>query len=215
MRNYIPRSNLAGLIFSGVLAAFWYGIFLFAAGAVLVFLSNADEIEFARGILPSALLVCFLYWQLIPVLMASMGSSLEIKKLLVYPIPPGELFTLEVLLRISTGIEMLLLVLGAGIGLLLNPKVPWWAPFSLILFVAFNLLCSAGVRDLLARLLGRRKVREIVIFLFVLAAGLPQVLLMSGGEQKIKRFFAGEPSAYLPWTATARIASGEGTWLSA
>jgi len=41
--------------------------------------------------LEPTLLMCFLYWQLIPVLMASMGSSLEIKKLLVYPIPRGKL----------------------------------------------------------------------------------------------------------------------------
>jgi ABC-2 type transport system permease protein len=215
LRNYIPRSNLAGLIFSIILAAFWYGTFLFVAGFAAVLFSNADEIDFIRSILPNGLLLCFLYWQLIPVLMASMGSSLDIKKLLVYPIPSGQLFTLEVLLRISTGVEMLLLLLGAGIGLLLNPSIRFWAPLSLGLFVAFNLLFSAGVRDLLVRLLARRKIREVVVFLFILAAALPQVLLMMGGEQKIKKFFSGEPSAFLPWTATARIAAGEGTWLSA
>jgi len=215
LRNYIPRSNVAGLVFSGLLATVWYGAFVFLAGLAFVILSRESEIEFIRTILPSALLLCFLYWQLIPVLMASMGSSLEIKKLLVYPIPTGELFTLEVLLRISTGIEMLLVLTGAAIGLLWNPGIPLWAPFSLLFFVALNLLCSAGVRDLLVRLLARRRVREMAVFLLVLAAALPQVLLMTGGERRIKRFFASEPSAFLPWTATARIASGEASWLSA
>ncbi len=56
--------------------------------------------------------------------MASMGSSLDIRKLLVYPVPTGQLFVFEVMLRISTGIEMLLLLIGAGIGLLVNPKIP-------------------------------------------------------------------------------------------
>jgi ABC-2 type transport system permease protein len=215
LRNHIPRSSIAGLIFSGLLAAVWYGGFAFLAAVAGYVLAQPDEIEFIRKILPTALLLCFLYWQLIPVLMASMGSSLEIRKLLVYPIPPRQLFTLEVLLRISTGLEMLLLLTGAGIGLLFNPKVPFWAPLSLVFFVAFNLLCSAGVRDLLVRLLARRRVREIVVFLFVLAAALPQVMFVTGRHERLQRLFAAEPSAFLPWTATARLAAGEFAWSSA
>ncbi len=215
IRNYIPRSSVAGLIFSGLLTTIWYAGFAFLAVVAGIFLSKPDELEFIQGILPNALLICFLYWQLIPVLMASLGSSLEIKKLLVYPIPHGQLFALEVLLRISTGVEMLLLLAGAGIGLLLNYKVPFWGPLSLLFFVAFNLLCSAGVRDLLVRLLARKRVREITVFLFVLAGALPQVLLLSGGHTRVKQLFAGEPSAFLPWTATARLATGEFSWMNA
>ena len=134
------------------------------------------ELSFIHDVLPTALLVCFLYWQLIPVLMASMGSSLDIKKLLVYPIPTGQLFTLEVVLRISTGVEMLLLLTGAGIGLLMNPRIPFWGPSALLVFVILNLFCSAGVRDLLVRLLARKRVREIVALLVVLPHlyGAPQ-----------------------------------------
>ena len=215
LRNYIPRSNVAAMIFSGVLATLWYGMFLFLAGLGAIVFSDEDQIELVRSILPNALLLCFLYWQLIPVLMASMGSSLDIKKLLVYPIPSGELFTLEVLLRTSSGIEMIILLGGAGVGLLLNSRVPKWAPFALLVFAAFNLFCSAGVRDLLVRLLARRRIREVVVLLFVLAAALPQLLLVTGGAGKIKRYFEGEPSQFLPWTAAARIASGEPSWRSA
>src|ERR1700676_2311274 len=149
IRNYIPRSNMAGLIFTGLLVAVWYGGFGFLALLAGFFLSLPDEVEFVRRVFPTVLLICLLYWQLIPILMASTGSALDIKKLLVYPIPHRELFTLEVLLRVSTGVEMLLLLGGAGIGLLLNPRVPLWAPLTLVFFVAFNLLCSAGVRDLM------------------------------------------------------------------
>ena len=130
-----------------------------------IFLAKPDELDFVHRVFPTVLLMCFLYWQLIPILMASTGSALDLKKLLVYPIPHRQLFTLEVLLRISTGVEMLLLLAGAGIGLLFNPKVPFWAPFTLVFFVAFNLLCSAGVRDLLVRLLARKRVREITTLL--------------------------------------------------
>ena len=68
-----------------------------------------------------------------------MGASLDLRKLLVYPIPNRALFTIEVILRISTAIEMMLILTGAAIGLLFNPAVPLWAPLWLAVFVMFNL----------------------------------------------------------------------------
>src|SRR5260370_8464239 len=176
LRNYLARSNKFAFGLTGLFGLVWYGGFAFLATFAGILFSKADELTFIHTVLPTALLLCFLYWQLIPVLMASMGSSLDIRKLLVYPIPHRQLFALEVLLRISTGIEMLLLLIGTGIGLLLNPAIPKCPPLSLLFFVALNLLCSAGVRDLLIRLLARRRVREITAFLLVLAAALPQLL---------------------------------------
>jgi ABC-2 type transport system permease protein len=214
LRNYLPRSNKAGAIFTGLLTTVWYGSFAFLAWMSAIVLARTDQVEFIRGVLPSALFMCFLYWQVIPILMASMGSSLDIKKLLVYPIPKGELYALEVLLRVSTGIEMLLLLTGAGIGLLLNPVIPFWAPATLVGFVIFNLLFSAGIRDLLVRLMARKRVREIVIFLFVLAAALPQFILRTGSNTWLRRLFDGEPSPFWPWTATARLAQGHFSWTS-
>src|SRR5437667_6883675 len=149
LRNYLPRSNKITFWLTGFFGLVWYGGFAFLALFTGILFSKSDELHFIHTVLPTALLICFLYWQLIPILMASMGSSLEIKKLLVYPIPRGKLFTLEVMLRISTGAEMLLLLIGAGVGLLLNRHIPKWGPLSLVFFVAFNLFCSAGVRDLL------------------------------------------------------------------
>ena len=165
-------------------------------------------------ILPPALLLCFLYWQVIPVLLTSMGASLDLRKLLVYPIPKRALFAIEVILRVSTGVEMMLILAGAAVGLLLNPNVPLWAPFTLALFVLFNLFCSTGIRDLLVRLLAHKRVREIVIFLVVITAALPQLILFRGSPSRMRQFFSGEPSAFLPWTATARLALGEFSWLS-
>jgi ABC-2 type transport system permease protein len=211
-RNHFPRSNKAALAVNALLTVVWYGGFAFLAGLAAILLSNPEELSSIHDILPTALLVCFLYWQLIPVLMASLGSSLDTKKLLVYPIPTGQLFTLEVLLRISTGVEMLLLLTGAGVGLLLNPKIPFWAPAALLVFVVFNLFCSAGVRDLLVRLMARKRIREIVALLLVLLAALPQLLVFAGFQNRIKRLFAGRPSGFWPWTATARLAQGEASF---
>jgi ABC-2 type transport system permease protein len=207
--NHFPRSNKSSLAFTGLLSAAWYALFAYLAVIAAILLSSPEEIESFRKTLPAALLLCFLYWQLIPVLMASMGSSLDIRKLLVYPIPHGDLFTLEVLLRISSGVEMLILLVGAAAGLWLNPKIPAWAPLALLLFAAFNLCCSAGIRDVLVRLLARRRVREIVVFLLVLAAALPQILFFGGAEGRLRQALSGEPAAFWPWTATARLASGD------
>src|SRR5260221_3338081 len=215
LRNYLPRSNKFTFWLTGLFGLVWYGGFTILAMFAGILFSKVDELSFIHNVLPAALLVCFLYWQLIPVLMASMGSSLEIKKLLVYPVPRGKLFTLEVMLRISTGVEMLLLLAGTSVGLMLNPRIPAWGPFTLIFFVAFNLFCSAGVRDLLVRLMARRRVRELTALLFVLAAALPQVLMLAGFQSHIRQFFARDSSPLWPWTAAGRLAPGEFTWLAA
>jgi ABC-2 type transport system permease protein len=214
VRNYLPRSNRGGALFAGIMGAVWYGAFAYLAAIIAFLLAKPEEFVAMHDVFPAALLLCFLYWQLIPVLMASMGSTLDIRKVLVYPIPIRELFALEVILRASTGVEMLLLLIGAATGLWLNPTVPIWAPLALLPFVLFNLLCSAGIRDLLVRLLARKRIRELVVFLFVLAAALPQLLLVTRPRFHVRQVFSGESSPAWPWTATARLAQGEFSWLS-
>jgi ABC-2 type transport system permease protein len=213
-RNHLPRANLGGLVFTGALTAVWYGAFVYLAALAAILLSQRGQLESFHKILPAALLLCFLYWQVIPVLLTSMGASLDLRKLLVYPIPKRALFAIEVILRVSTGVEMLLILAGAALGLLLNRDVPLWAPFSLALFVLFNLFCSTGIRDLLVRLLAHKRAREIVVFLVVMAAALPQLILFRGSQTRVRQFFGGEPSAIFPWTATARLAIGEFSWIS-
>jgi ABC-2 type transport system permease protein len=212
-RNHLPHANLGGLVFTGALTALWYGAFTYFAVVAGFLLSRPNELDSFHKILPPALLLCFLYWQVIPVLLTSMGASLDLRKLLVYPIPKRALFAIEVILRVSTGVEMLLILTGAAIGLLCNRKVPLWGPFSLALFVIFNLFCSTGIRDLLVRLLAHKRARELVVFLVVLSAALPQLILFRGSQNRMQRFFGGEPSAFSPWTATARLALGEFSWI--
>jgi ABC-2 type transport system permease protein len=213
-RNHLPRSNVGGLVFTGGLTAIWYLGFAYLAALAGILLSRPNELAAFRKLLPAALLICFLYWQVIPVMLTSMGASLDLRKLLVYPVPNRALFTIEVILRVSTAVEMMLILIGAAIGLLLNPAVPVWAPFTLALFVLFNLYCSTGIRDLLVRLLARKRIRELVVFLVVIAAALPQLMLFRGSGTRVRQFFGGEPSALLPWTAAARLALGEFSWLN-
>jgi len=213
-RNHLPHTSIGGLLFTTVLTALWYGSFAFVAVFAGILFSRPEELDAFHKILPPSLLLCFLYWQVIPVLLTSMGASLDLRKLLVYPIPKQALFGIEVILRVSTGVEMLLLLTGAAVGLWLNRAVPRWAPFTFALFVLFNLFCSTGVRDLLARLLAHKRLRELIIFLFVITAALPQLMLMRGSQGRMRQFFNSEPSSFLPWTATARLALGEFSWSS-
>ena len=213
-RNRFPRANQVGVAFTGIMGLIWYGLFGYLSVIAAYLLSSPSELPSLGGAIPGALLLCFLYWQFIPVLTASMGSSLDIRKLLVYPVPRGSLFWIEVALRVSTSIEMLMLLIGAGVGLALNPSVPIWAPAVLIPFVAINLLLSAGVRDLLIRLLARKRIREIVVFLLVLCAALPQALLLNGPRGRLRQIFSGEPAPYWPWNATAELATGKFSWFS-
>ena len=215
LRNHIPRSSVAGLLLPAILLGAWYVGFAFLGVMAAILLAQPDEIEFVHRILPASLLICFLYWQVIPILMASTGASLEMRKLLVYPIPHRQLFTLEVLLRVSTGFEMLLLLAGAGTGLLLNPRIPAWGPAALIVFAVFNLLCSVGVRDLLVRLMARKRVREVLTLLFVMAAALPQLLVLRGFPHRFRFALGVESLPYWPWTAIANLAQGRFLWLDA
>ncbi len=51
--------------------------------------------------LSGILLLVFLYWQVVPVLMAASGASLDLRKLQAYPIPVSQLFWLETMLRVT------------------------------------------------------------------------------------------------------------------
>ena len=206
--NYFPKSNKGGLIFGVIVGLFWYGMWcVFGAIAVKVF-SDPGDPRFISMVLSGALLLIFLYWQVIPVLMATAGASLEIRKLRVYPIPHTQLFLIEVLLRITAGIEMMLLLAGIGCGLLLNPRVPAWGPLSLVLFIVFNLCVAAGAREILTRVFARKRIRELAVFLLVLCGALPQLLVLSGSHSRLRTFVQGYNVWWMPWTAVADVAQG-------
>ncbi len=44
----------------------------------------------------------------------------------------------------------------------------------MIPYILFNLFLAVGLRDLLLRLLAHKRIREVVFFLLVMAAALPQ-----------------------------------------
>jgi hypothetical protein len=114
-----------GKIFSFITGVVWYSVWIVAASFACLTVSRAPT-DVLRRILPLALLGVFLYWQVMPILSASMGSALDLRKLLAYPIPHGKLFEVEVLLRLATGLEMLLVLAGGVARLFRNPAARGW-----------------------------------------------------------------------------------------
>ena len=205
-----PGSN-RGLALGAIGAFFWYGFWLFVAVAAALFAAHAPADLLHSGF-PLALLAIFIYWQAIPILSASMGSSIDLRKILVYPVPHDKLFTIELLLRWVTGIEMQMLLAGAVIGILCNPVSGGLAVFpslaaGILLFGLFNVLLASGTRSLLERLLARRKVREVVALLLAMTWVAPRFVMMSGYKPKWLPAAGAAMGAFgWPWSAAAHAA---------
>jgi ABC-2 type transport system permease protein len=203
-----------GAVFGAITAVLWYGGWTAAAVAAAVFLRGADGETVSSTVPVGMLLVCF-YWQIVPVLSASMGAGLDLRKLMLYPLPHRDLFLIELLLRLASGAEMVLVLLGGAAGMLTNrtyggaaaiPRIGW----PLLLFVLFNVLTASGMRSLVERIMTRRKVREIAAVILALVWGLPRILLRSNS---ISRSFSGPVSSLqrigFPWTAAAQVSLGQ------
>jgi ABC-2 type transport system permease protein len=212
LRNFYPRSGVAWASFIGFL---WYGSWLVAAIATSRLLASPDNLDLIRNALPGGLLLVFLYWQVVPLLMAATGASLEMRKLKGYPIPVRQLFAIEVLLRVTAAIEMFLILLGAMAGILLNPRLPALGALAILPYMVFNLLLAVGVRDLVVRLLARKRIREFAFLALVLGAASLQFLLardvLGGGLRLVAR---GDVLKVWPWTAAANLAQGRDVTVS-
>src|SRR5581483_2509162 len=176
--------------------------------------SGGDDQAAIRQRLPIGFLLVMMYWQLAPLISASLGASLDLKKLLVYPIPRDKLFLVEVLLRVANAAEMLMVLIGGLAGLLWNRTLGGWALAAgvlacMALFTVFNLLLSAGLRNLLERLLARKRIREVLVLVLVLTTALPRVLLMSNLHfRNAERWFSATENPVWPWTAASHLATG-------
>ncbi len=205
MRSFSGRS-----IFSSITGVIFYGLWCLAAFGIQAFLANPENRELFPVVIAPGLLVVILYWQFAPVVTATLGASLDLKKLLVYPIPHQRLFFIEVLLRITTCVEMLLILMGVMIGIIRNPELGGFTAIprvaaAALLFAAFNLLLSAGIRSLIERTMLHKRMRSFTMLIAVAFSVLPQYLLRSG-HMNLHRFQGMlSPSLFLPWNAAAQI----------
>ena len=204
LRNFYSRGGVA---WGAIIGAVWYGFWLLAAIAMARMAASPANLGVMKALLTGGLLLVFLYWQVVPLLMAATGASLELSKLKVYPVPASQLFLIEVMLRITSAVEMVFIMIGLALGILFNPVLPGWAALVPVPFVLFNLLLAVGLRDLVARILAHKRIREVAFFLLVLCAGLPQLLMLRGG--KGVRALLGDAWSGWPWTATANLVQGQ------
>jgi ABC-2 type transport system permease protein len=204
-----------GAVFPVLVAIVWYGFWTFLAIA-------AEELTAAPGLraqivkwLPVGMMGVFAYWQLAPLASASMGASLDLRKLLVYPVPRRSLFLVEILLRITTCAELLLVLAGTAIGLVRNQAFGGWGSslprvlLAMVLFAAFNLMLAAGLRNLIERLLNRKGIREAVGLLLMLLGVLPRLLMVTGiANRRLEHVFPAASNSFWPWAAATHFMLG-------
>src|SRR5690349_16598453 len=112
MRPRRGRSIRGSAVFSVVTTLFFYGVFaLFGFSMMLLFSSPVLAGRFIE-LLSGVLLLMTAYWQIGPVITASFGASIDLRKLMAYPVPRRDLFLVEVLLRGMTSFDMLLVLGG-------------------------------------------------------------------------------------------------------
>jgi ABC-2 type transport system permease protein len=216
LRNLHARTRRGGALLGAFGYLIWYGMWAFVALGAFALTAGAAP-EQLESVLPRALLAIFAYWQLSPMVSASLGASLDLRKLLVYPIPQGRLFFVEILLRFTTSVEMLMVLAAGCAGLLANPTVA--IALSRLaaaagLFAVLNLLLSVGTRSLIERLLARRRVREILILALVSLIALPRLLIEFGFPfWRFAWLLEGSNDDWLPWGAPVALLSG--SWLAA
>jgi ABC-2 type transport system permease protein len=213
--NFYSRGNTGMLVFTVAMSALWYGLLSFGGFSAAMVTADPRHLPMLRRSGSAVLFFMFLYWQVVPILLASTGAGIDLKRVAVYPVSRRELFLLEVLLRLTTGVDMLIVLIGAFIGMAMNPAVAWGKPLLLFPWVAFNLLLATGLRDLLSRLLARRKGREVAMIGFVILAALPQLLLMSGMPEWMRGLQGRLEFSWWPWKVTARLLTGPLQWADA
>ena len=106
LRNSFLRRGIGWSAFVGVI---WYGFWIAAAFAVMLLTSSPLSAS-----LSGVFLLIFLYWQVVPVLMAASGASLDLRKLQAYPVPIQQFFALEVMLRVTVAVEVILVLIGGA-----------------------------------------------------------------------------------------------------
>src|SRR5580692_6190574 len=110
LRNH--RGRRGSGVWSSIVSVIWYGMWVLFAAALGRVISESGNAVLIHNVLPAGLMMAMLYWQVIPLLLATTGASLELRKLRVYPIPESQLFWIEAMLRVTAGIEMILLLAG-------------------------------------------------------------------------------------------------------
>lgn len=219
MRLRKGRAVRGGAVFSVITGLIFYGMFAFFGWALMLVFSSPDESSYFLELLSGLLLIVMLYWQLAPVISASFGASIDLRKLMVYPIPRHKLFLVEVLLRTMTSFDMIVVIAGICVGLLRNRLYgATAAPYVIsgaLAFVVMNVLLSAGIRNWLERFFLRTRFKEVFFLILVLIGLTPQLLIFANVKKPEALLRFAPSQAVWPWATMARLMLHEGALLSA
>ena len=211
-RNHLPRTGWTSVA-GNLLSLLWYAMIATAAIALAIGLPAVPVWSLVRN-LPVALVMALLAWQLVPLFTLSTGWSLQLNKLQIYPVSTRALFLIEVILRVTASPEMILLCVGATIGLLRHPGLPGFAPAALLLFIPLNLLLSLAVREAFLHSFKRNRLRELLAIFLIGISIVPQVLLRAGYQERAFSILSSVARyRFSPWYAVARLSSGRAQWL--
>ena len=212
VRNYLPRTSL-GAALVWLLGAAWYGLFVAIATGLAASLPHIP-----LKIFRAALRSCFfflLFWQIFPLMTLSSGWSLDVRRLLVYPIRERTLFAIEVLLRITTAPETLIMLAGIIVGLMRHPRVPALSPLFLLLYLPFNLFLSLAIRETLLRFFQRRRFKELFAVFFLAIMLSPTLLANTSlGRRLAPVAFRLASSGGTPWFEISSLSLGRFSFLS-
>lgn len=209
-RNHLPRTSVGSFLL-GFIGLLWYGSFAGFAVSLAFLLPGVPLDQLARW-LPVGLLGVFAFWQIVPLFTLTGGWSLQLKKLLPYPVRKETLFGLEVFLRVTTAPEMLIILTGGTVGLLRNPKIGLNA-LALLLFIPLNLFLSLAVREWVLHGFARNRFREIFTILIVSVGILPQLLTRTPMGHRIYPYLLrAAASTGTPWREAAVLALGTSRW---
>ncbi len=219
MRPRKGRSVRGGAVFSAITGLLFYGMFGFFGWTLMLLFSSPDTSTYFLPLLSGLLLAIMLYWQLAPVISASFGASIDLRKLMAYPIPRQKLFLVEVLLRTMTSLDMLLILGGISIGLLRNPLYGLkTAPFVIsggLAFAVLNILLSAGIKNWLERFFLRTRFKEVFFLILVLIGITPQLLLLANVKKPASLLRFAPSQTVWPWGTMAHLMLHEQALVSA
>jgi ABC-2 type transport system permease protein len=214
VRNYLPRTSF-GAVLVWLLGSAWYALFTAIAFGLATALPHVPAKHIARTV---ALILFFLllFWQIFPLMTLNSGWSLDLKRLLVYPIRDRTLFAIEALLRITTAFETLILIAGIIIGLTRHPAIPVWCPVFLLVYIPFNLFLSLGIRETLLGVFRKRRFKELFAVFFLVVVLSPTLIANTSLGAKLAPFvFKLAVNAATPWFEAASLATGKLSVLSA
>ena len=206
-RNHLPRTTFGGALM-WFLSLLWYGVYTAAAVALAMRLPDVPLPQLQHW-LPVGLFGVFLFWQIVPLFTLSTGWSLQLNKLRVFPVSDSALFGIEVLLRVTSAPEMLIVLGGALVGLSRHPGIPLLAPLFLLLYIPFNLFLQLAIRDLILYSFERNRFRELFAALIISISILPQLLSRTKlGHILTPYFFATARGSAAPWREAGSLSLG-------